>query len=346
MTEVDAIVREMDDKDALAFVLLENLHHSGISPADEAAACAAMRDELAMDEEEIARRISRSVEWVRNRQLMLELGDEVMQAVQQSDPERRLSIGAVEEILSVEESLRPAAVQMVLHPVFQVPPLSPKQARAILREHLVEPSLRERAWNAAKEKVVKEYRARFREMLGKDGSDGLHVLACEWKDRQREAVGALPAEDRVADHERAESAPEPLLWLHLAVRHGLAVKVIPGSDDGESRAMVSASMLRMAEQALEESGGEAWIVTKKTPAAPKQDEDEDDETDEERTIGMDHHAWLDLTIVHELKAWADTAADDAEFPDNVPAWARSEHLYLEDISAVCAWVLGLREGGN
>lgn len=368
ITEVPCLIHQMEDDEALEFLVNENLQRLDLSPVDEARLLAAMRDELRYEEHEIAARISRTVSWVRVRQLMLDLGDEVLTAVQSPEPESRLTLGAVEEILRCPEELRPEAVQLVLHPDFQEAPLDAATARDILRKCLIEPRRAEKAWDTALPKTTEAWKKRLRKLLGKAASEGLSVIGIPYTSATSEARFGLPAEDRVPDHERSSSAPENLLWIHLAIRHGLAVKILPGEAE-ESRALIDARLIRIAEAARAEHGEEAWLLTNgretATPAEKArtqaalavlegqgetvyQSDDEDDGPPPEQTTTQSAtlQAWCDLTPVKKLAFWAiDETSDPKTAPDFVPEWARDLAFggYWTTIDAITAWVLTLRK---
>lgn len=358
---VPGFLHQMDEAEALAFLVNENLQREELDAVDEARLVAAMRDELKFSEMEIAERISRSVEWVRTRQMMLALGDEVLFAVRDPHPDRHLSLGAVEHLIRVPEEWREEAVQLVLHPEFDVRPLGPEAARDVIRKCVLEPRTAERAWNEGLPKVVEEWRKRLKGQLTKEEVDGFQVKGIEWSEAESALRGTVAAEDVVAEVEKAEAAPANLTWLRMAARVGLAVKILPDGPAGESQARVDARLIRLSEQALAEHGGTPWLVVDgKEKTVPTRTEaalsvlDGGGEVmwqDDEKTEGppeggeMEHHAWCDLTVVKRVAMWAVSAdADPKAAPEWVPKWA-VEMAFEGDwprIDAVVNWVMTLK----
>lgn len=354
---------EMDDGEALAFLVNENLQRLNLSPVDEARLVRAMREELEIEDEEIARRISRSVGWVRTRQLLLELGDEVLAAVRSTDADRHLSLASVEEILRVPAELREQAVQLVLHPSFDTKPLRPEEARAFLQDCLVRPHAAERVWEGARAKVAEEWRKRLRKGVGKALADNVTVVSVAYPERERLLKGAVGAEWNVDLMFVAPGAPVPLSYAMLAARHGLAVQIVPGDDGVESKAVVSVGLLRLAEETLAEHGGAAWMRGKKIKTEEEKTEDrrlekivseldgEGGAVPEERPAtvieqGMQHFAMIDMGAVKRVEMWACMpAANPMDAPEWVPQWARRmgvEGMWTE-IDEVVNWIAGLKK---
>jgi hypothetical protein len=166
--------------------------------------------------------------------------------------------------------------------------------------------------------------------------------------------------------------------VHLAVKHGLAVQVVPLTDGkiDESRAVVDGMMLRDAEAAAQEHGGEAWLASKRKRVISDQlsvisgrSEEEDDERvrrakavaagegdplyqddgekrEEVIEQEVEHAAWVDLTPVKRVAMWAvSSGADPMDAPDFVPKWARKlgvEGMWSE-IDEIVNWVMELRK---
>jgi hypothetical protein len=163
--------------------------------------------------------------------------------------------------------------------------------------------------------------------------------------------------------ETTDDAPPGLLWLHLACRHGLAVKIAPGVLPDSTLALVDTRILRMAEAARAEHGDVAWLKSKgpsrdaRAEAAkavldgkgePDYDDAEPPETVIEQT--MQHHAYIDMGAVKKVAMWAvgvtDAGnADPQHAPDYVPKWARELAMggYWTEIDEICNWVVGLRK---
>lgn len=260
---VPVLVKELSDAEALKELFRDNLLHETLSLVEEAEGVCALMEDLGCTAEEVGAMVSKSVEWVRNRQLLLELGDEVRERVclPGSDP-RHLGMGTVVEILAVPEGLRAEAVQMVLHcDIYEGTP-RPAEARTLLRQALVEPRRAAEAWDSSLKKVTAEWKRQLRDALPKGMKGGLNLQGVGWADLSQERA-KRPALEPVAVGECSAEAPVNLTWLVLAVRHGVPVKVVPLEGIVGSQAVVNEVTLRQLEAATVEGGGEGWLVGKK-----------------------------------------------------------------------------------
>jgi len=82
LATLPAIVREHDDSLALEIALIENMVREDLSPVEEARACAALVEELGLTREEVGRRVGRSRVAVSNLIRLLDLPDDVLEALQ------------------------------------------------------------------------------------------------------------------------------------------------------------------------------------------------------------------------------------------------------------------------
>lgn len=361
LAAVPCLVREMDDGAALQFLVNENLQREGLSPVDEGRLMRALREETGEDDAKLAARVNRSIEWVRTRQFLLDLGDEVCAAVRSRDPDRHLPLGSVEEIRRVRAEWRDEAVQMVLHPSFDTSPLGPARARECLEELLVRPKLAEEAWKAGENALEKAWGEKLRVLGGMDAA--IPVRVCAWEERQAKRRGAVEAEARVPLGMCAPDAPEGMTWAALAAKHGLVVWVVPRGDDPEmSEALVSRSLLELGEAEEHLAGGEVWLSAGKAGVArdervekalkdvetPGHDADTDEADATVIDQRMEWHGVIDLGAVKRVAMWAVSAdADPMDAPEWVPPWARKlgvEGMW-EEIDGVCNWLMGLRKGG-
>ena len=378
MKVLPCMIRQMSDGEALELLLNENLQREDLKPGDEARLVGAMEDEFGLTVEEIAVRVSRSVRWVKVRQLILDLPAIVMQRVDlPKGDDRHVTLGAVDAMLDVPKELRKDAVQMVLFPELQVYALNERQARENLQELLVRPWRQEQGWNANKDAYVKEVKENLKKAAGKAEVAGLLVATVEWKDRVAalrtgvEPLEVIPREDLY------DEAPEGLTWLRLANRHGLAVKVVPVVDDDldevNAVARVDGPLLRQAEASREEHGEEPWLRGRCDAARLKAEKQKiaglvgltngEGEPDfvpgEEKqpvavTVGkdgmrieqrMEHHAMIDMGKVRLVAMWAiDSVSDPMNAPDFVPKWAKDlaiEGQWMQ-IDEVCNWIISLK----
>ncbi len=361
---VPCTVRDLSDKEAVEFLLLENLQREDLDVVAEAELVQAMLNH-GTDAKEVARRISRSVEWVLLRQGVLLLGDEVRAALKMPRGEQgHLSVGAAAALLAVPAEAREEAVQMVLHPDWQDEPLNARDAEATVKTRVLEPLKRKVAWEAGAAALKKAWRKRLALILTKEEGKDLAVVMGRWDEEQggfdRAAEEMLPAE-MVTD------AGKGKYWAGLAVRHGLAVRVLPGGEAGV--AVVDGRLLAQAEEARSESGMETWLVTGRKKGRDLQvvkaeadlnKEPDPEFSDEEGagpvatpgnadglkiTQGMEHGAWVDMGLVKKVAMWAiSTDADPNTAPEWVPGWAK-ELAYegrWSTIDAVMNWVKSLK----
>jgi ParB family chromosome partitioning protein len=78
---VPVIVRELDDRSALAVALIENLQREDLNPIDQARSMARLAEEFHLTHEEIAKALGRSRASVSNFLRLLDLTDEVKQEI-------------------------------------------------------------------------------------------------------------------------------------------------------------------------------------------------------------------------------------------------------------------------
>lgn len=75
LAEVPVYVRKMDEQEAMAAALIENLQREDLNPVEEAQALNALRETLNITQEELAGRLGRSRPAVANALRLLQLGD-------------------------------------------------------------------------------------------------------------------------------------------------------------------------------------------------------------------------------------------------------------------------------
>jgi ParB/RepB/Spo0J family partition protein len=363
---VPCLVKEITDREALEMLLIENLEREEINPVDEARGVAALIEECGMTEEEVAARLKRSREWVRTRQMVLELPEEAREALRlPKEHDGHLHVGTVQLLLALDSKEREMAVQMILHPDFQRRTLSPRQAEDAIKVVIVKPRKEREAWDGQREKLGKEWRTALRKRALTGTRDDVTVLVVGWEEAQAARPGRN-AEEAVGLAETTPAAPLGLCWQHLATRHALAIRIVP-AEDGESRAVVDELLLRNAEQALADHGKEQpWLAGRKKsvlvePAevtrakAAMNEEPEHAEMvdgDEVRTVieqTVVSSAVVDLGPVRRLREWAVAMNEwDAEgsepsppMPDGVPEWATE--IWPALTFRVCDWVLALKK---
>jgi ParB family chromosome partitioning protein len=81
LATVPAFVRELSDKEALAVALVENLQREDLNPLEQAISMSRLTNEFAMTHDEIAKALGRSRASVTNFLRLLDLADEVKDAI-------------------------------------------------------------------------------------------------------------------------------------------------------------------------------------------------------------------------------------------------------------------------
>jgi len=354
LTEVPVRIVEMDDEEALEFLINENMQRCDLSPADEARFVAALHGR-GLSHLTISIRLSRSSWWVHTRQLMLDLGDEVMErvALPPTDP-RHVSVGAIEAVGNVPQELQPEALQMVLHPEMQESALNERQAKEILRRCLVEPWQQKAEWETAR----KDLEVAARKAL-KDAGFTKELLAfvIDWDDRAIVRRGSAKALDLVPDAERTDATPPAARWADLALRHGLSVRVVPpldGQDDAEL--LVAADLIRQAEAARADHGEVAWLCTpgklQKSPAPPAEEKDDEDDHEEPAPEALEGtvetYAQIKTTEIRRIGKLAMALESDPtqDLPDWVPPWVSEVHHQCGGtiLADIVTWMMDQRAG--
>jgi ParB family chromosome partitioning protein len=358
------VLEGMADEDALTLVINENLQRAEMTPLDEARMVRAMQETFGMSDAEICERIVRPVAWVRLRQGLLDLGDEVCQAVvaDRDDP-RHVSLGAVAEVLAVPADLREQAIQMVLHPEMETRALNAHQARDVLRSCLVKPWQEKMEWEKIRDKEVEKVREWIRKEARLKKRDMPAVVSAEYEEGPGlMARGYVAADALVPDVERAEGAPVGLRWLDVALRHGLAVRVFR-----DGFAMVHGELLRNAEKVWLEYGKEPWLVAAGSvqravpgaggdePVIPGVDAREDEEEREEGTWTqgeMTGRMWIDSRALRMLAMWSVSESEEIDVYPEMPKWAFALCYEVgiararDIVGDMTLWVKGLQKGGD
>ena len=250
LLEVPIQVEELSDKEAMEIVFVDNLLAVGLSTYDEALGVKGLL-ETGYTPEKLAQRCCKDIRWVKTRQAIFDLGDEVVEAVKKpkEDP-GHLPVRSLEEIIKVPEELRAEAIQIVLFPDFQPAVLSPMQAKDVLEERLVKPHAARIEWEKTRDKLVKEWKKRLGPKCLKGTRKELLVTSVPWESCEATAKGGVPAERPVPMGEHSADAPQFMCWLHLAVRHGMPVRIVhdPAGGQDKSLALVDVKVLQEAEE--------------------------------------------------------------------------------------------------
>jgi len=79
LQSIPALIRPREDAEALELALIENMARADLNPIEEARACAALVEELALTREQVGRRVGRSRVAVSNLMRLLDLPDQVIE---------------------------------------------------------------------------------------------------------------------------------------------------------------------------------------------------------------------------------------------------------------------------
>lgn len=99
LVHVPVIVRELDDAEAMACALIENLQREDLNPMEEARALKKLKDTLDLSQEELARKLGKSRPAVANSMRLLALPEEACADVEAG----RLSCGHARCLLGLED---------------------------------------------------------------------------------------------------------------------------------------------------------------------------------------------------------------------------------------------------
>jgi ParB family transcriptional regulator, chromosome partitioning protein len=97
--EIPALVIDLDAPELRETQIVENLEREPLNPVDEARAYQALQLEFGYSEAEVARRMQRSITYVRNRLYLLNLCEEALQLV----ADRRINIATASEIANLSD---------------------------------------------------------------------------------------------------------------------------------------------------------------------------------------------------------------------------------------------------
>ena len=110
LTDIPAIVRDLDDQQVAALALVENIQREQLTAIEQARALARMRDEFSMDQTALAAMISSSRPNVANLLRLLNLA----QSVQSMLEDGRLEMGHARALLSLPENMQKKTAEHVV----------------------------------------------------------------------------------------------------------------------------------------------------------------------------------------------------------------------------------------
>ena len=111
VASVPVIIREFSDIEAMEVALVENLQRRDLNPVEEGEGYKALAEQFGLTQAEIAKKVGKSRSAVANSMRLVELPDEVKEAVS----EGQLSMGHARALLSLQESeqIKAAAAQVI-----------------------------------------------------------------------------------------------------------------------------------------------------------------------------------------------------------------------------------------
>lgn len=127
LAEIPAVVRAMDDQQALAIALIENIQRENLTAIEEARAMRKLADSFQLTHEQLAQTLGRSREAVSNllRLLKLEL------SVQESVLEGQLSAGHARALLALPEDQQKPLAQQAMSQAWSV-----RELEQVIRQRL------------------------------------------------------------------------------------------------------------------------------------------------------------------------------------------------------------------
>lgn len=108
LTEVPVYVRDMDEQEAMAAALIENLQREDLNPVEEAQALQALRETLGLTQEELAARLGKSRPAVANALRLLQLGEAALDDLRQG----RITPGHGRCLLGIDEEQAAEALRL------------------------------------------------------------------------------------------------------------------------------------------------------------------------------------------------------------------------------------------
>ena len=127
LSEIPAVVRELDDQTAAAISLIENIQREDLNPLEESRALQRLIDEFAMTHQQVAEAVGRSRTSVTNLLRLRDLNEDVKTLVD----EKQLDMGHARALLALSGSEQSA----IAHKVAQKG-LSVRETEQLVRKHL------------------------------------------------------------------------------------------------------------------------------------------------------------------------------------------------------------------
>lgn len=131
LSDIPAVVREVDDQTAMAMGLIENIQRDDLNPLEEAQALQRLTDEFALTHQQVADAVGRSRASVSNLLRLLELNPEVKALIDQGS----LEMGHARALLGLKGGLQSEAAAKVA-----AKGLSVRETEVLVRKLSTEPA--------------------------------------------------------------------------------------------------------------------------------------------------------------------------------------------------------------
>jgi len=126
LSEIPAVIREVDDQSAMAMALIENIQRDDLNPLDQAQALHRLLDEFQLTHQQIAQAVGKSRTTVTNLMRLLELNPDVKVHLE----EGRLEMGHARALLALGGELQSQAAEEVVKKG-----LSVRETEALVRRY-------------------------------------------------------------------------------------------------------------------------------------------------------------------------------------------------------------------
>jgi len=184
LTVIPVVIRELNDQEAVALALIENIQREQLTPAEEARSLKRLAEDFALTHGEVATAVGRSRAAVSNLIRLLDLPDEVVALIDS----KALSMGHARALLGLEEDAeRVRVATLVVQRQLSVRETEELVRRALEREGRTESK---KAQRAAVSQVLK---TAFASVKLQQKASGAGRLVVEFKDSvtRDEAIRAL-----------------------------------------------------------------------------------------------------------------------------------------------------------
>jgi ParB family chromosome partitioning protein len=139
LKEIPTIVKELDDKDAFVFAIIENLQRKDLNPIEEAEAFLRLMDEFEFTQEEIANLIGKDKTTIANALRLLKLSPNIKEALRKG----LISRTQARTILAAEESQQEKLFHQILKEGLSVREIEKRAKRFSKKKRKIDPFILE-----------------------------------------------------------------------------------------------------------------------------------------------------------------------------------------------------------